>query len=439
VPGVIARWVGFLLDGRPGACYHWAVITGHGASRSVPVQLRWGGVMRELLGPGGSRRRRSRVGTVLVLAAAAVVSVGAAVGGGVAQAAAPDSGVRAGTGTAVDAVSAGPVISWDRSRTVLARTGSWPRLLLGAGAAAGRRDLLFYTTFNPGEPATVTVVESTDLGRSGRVISTIPSPAGTIQEQAFPLRLADGTILIATRYRTTALTAYSLPVFASHDGGRSWTRVGSIDDNPHAAGRGDRGLWEPFLAALPNGCVAGMYANELHADAPPAGGPTYSQTVSERVSCDGGRTWGTEHLVAASPGDARPGMPGLARLADGRFIATFEACVRDDCNAHYKISRDEVTWFPGLGTQIPDQNVGPYVTALSDGRVAVTSACTNEVSVSADNASTWHTQPTRPFNLTCADGAYPYTWPALYQIGRREVADVVNVGPGTLQIRYGHW
>lgn len=379
----------------------------------------------------GRRRRR----TVAVLAAA-VLAASSALVGGLGRADAAGAIHRS---AAHQASSPPGSITWDTTRTVLARNGSWPRVLLGTGPAAGRRDLLFYTTFNPGQPATITVSESTDLGKTGRVISTIPSPAGTIQEQAYPLRLADGTILIATRYRTTSLSAYALPVFASHDGGRTWTRISSIDANLAAGGRGDRGLWEPFLALLPDGCVAGLYADELHADPPAGGGPTYSQTVSERVSCDGGHTWGTEHYVAASPGDARPGMPGLARLADGRWIATFEACVRDDCNAHYKISRDGVTWFPGLGTQIPNQNAGPYVTVLSDGRVAVTSACTNELSLSSDAGSTWQVNPTRPFDITCADGDYPYTWPALYQAGPREVVDVANTGPGAIQIRYGHW
>ena len=387
------------------------------------------------------RRRRA-----LLAAAAAVLAAGAClVAGGLGPAQAAGSPAAAPTTTSA-ARSAQPTppalarpITWGRTQTVIDRYGSWPRLLVGAGDAEDRRDLLFYTTFVPDQPPTITVTETTDRGATGRVVSTIPSPEGTIQEQAYPLRLADGTILIATRYRTTDLTDFSLPVLASHDHGRTWERISSIDDNPDAAGRGDRGLWEPFLATLPDGCVAGMYANEKHADPPAGGGPTYSQTLSERVSCDGGKTWGDEHYVAASPGDARPGMPGLARMADGRFIATFEACVRDDCNAHHKVSRDGVTWFPGLGTQIPDQNAGPFVAALSDGRLAVTSACTNEVSLSADLGATWHTNPTRPFDVTCADGDYPYTWPALYQTGPREVVDLVNTGPGAIQVRYGRW
>lgn len=405
--------------------------------------------------PGASSRGRRRAGvlTGAAVALAALVLTAAGAASPLARAAEtpparsahadqPTQAGDAATSTARGPGGAGALghpITWGAAQTVRERDGSWPRLLVGQGKGAKREDLLFYTTFVPGQPATITVTASTDHGKSGTVVSTIPSPKGTIQEQAYPLRLADGTILIATRYRTQDLTSYALPVFASHDQGRTWTRISSIDDNPDAKGQGNRGLWEPFLAALPNGCVAGMYASELHADPPAGGGPTYSQTLSERLSCDGGVTWGAEHYVAASPGDARPGMPGLARMADGRFIATFEACVRDDCNAHYKISRDGVRWFPGLGTQIPDQNAGPFVTALSDGRLAVTSACTNELSLSEDLGATWHTNATRPFDLTCADGDYPYTWPALYQVGPREVVDLVNTGPGTIQIRYGRW
>lgn len=331
--------------------------------------------------------------------------------------------------------SAKPTIRWDEPQQIVAEHASWPRLLVdGEVGSKQRADLLFYTSFVPDQPAIIHVLRSTDQQSSWQELSQIPSPEGLITEQAFPLRVDDESIIIATRSRTTDNTSFSLPVFRSTDDGVSWTRIGTMDENPDAGGVFNRGVWEPFLMQMDNGCIIGQYASELHADDE----PSFSQTISQRISCDGGVTWGDESFVASSPGDARPGMPGLARLDDGRWMAVFEACVTDDCNVHYKISRDGRTWAPGLGTQIPHQNAGPYLAALQDGSLLVTSACTNEVSISTDSGTTWRVNPTKPVDIACSSpDSYPYTWPALYQTGRHRVTSLVNLSGGEIVLRHG--
>ena len=182
---------------------------------------------------------------------------------------------------------------------------------------------------------------------------------------------------------------------------------------------------------MPNGCVAGFYANEKHAD----DNPSYSQVVSERVSCNEGATWGPEIYAAAQPGNARPGMPGLAQMANGRFILVFEVCGTDNCNIHYKTSGDGTSWSNDLGTNIPNQQSGPYVTVLSSGRILVSSGGTNQISFSDDNGANWNLNDPPAFQGSTN------TWPAIYQTGlnkSNEVGVVVNIN-GAIQIKFGHY
>lgn len=189
---------------------------------------------------------------------------------------------------------------------------------------------------------------------------------------------------------------------------------------------------------LPDGRVAGFYANEKHADDTLC----YSQIISERVSSDGGETWGPEIYAAAQPGvrtpqgvcaSARPGMPGFARLANGQYILVFEVCGTppdgDNCNIHYKISNDGTTWSNDLGTNIPDQVGGPYVCVLPTGRILVTSN-TNQISISDDNGGSWHLNDP-PAWIAGPDDP---TWPAIYQTETREVGVVMN---GAIRINFG--
>jgi hypothetical protein len=126
-------------------------------------------------------------------------------------------------------------------------------------------------------------------------------------------------------------------------------------------------------------------------------------------------------------------MPGFARMANGKYILVFEVCATDACNIHYKISSDGTTWENGVGINIENQQAGPYVTVLSTGRILVTSANTNLISVSDDNGATWYLQDPPPWD-TLSTG----TWPAIYQTGKNEI-DVIANFDGALQIRTGRF
>lgn len=321
--------------------------------------------------------------------------------------------------------SSGP-INWSTTVTISnTRNPAWGRMLPWNKHG---ENLITYTEYPSSGPFVIKVATVDKTAEHYNIISSIPSPAGYVQEQSQMAQLPDGTILMATRSRTTDLNWFGLPVFKSTDGGHTWVLLSQLDTNPNSAGRFNRGLWEPFLYVLPNGCVAGFYSSEKHAD----DNPSYNQVVSERVSCDGGTTWGPEIFAAAQPGAARPGMPVMARMANGQYILVFELCGTDNCNAHYKTSSDGVTWSNDLGTKVPDQYNGPYVTVLPGGRVVLTSAGSNQISISDDNGATWYKNDQPAWYTGCC------TWPAIYQVdnNKQEIGVIVGLN-GALTMRLG--
>ena len=91
---------------------------------------------------------------------------------------------------------------------------------------------------------------------------------------AFPLQLADGTVLMACCHHSPGV--YRIEVYASADGGATWQLRGT-------PATGSTGLWEPLLLQLPGGTVQVYYASEE--------GIWPDQRIQMRASADGGATW----------------------------------------------------------------------------------------------------------------------------------------------------
>jgi len=264
---------------------------------------------------------------------------------------------------------------------------------------------------------------STDNARTWTPIGTV-AETGRDLDNGDLVVLRDNTLLLTCRsvvgeHCTSpgAARSYRLPVYQSKDGGKTWTFLSQTDTSeppPFVPGQPSVGLWEPYLFLLPTGKVACAYASEKHARERPA----FSQIVAERVSDDGGRTWGREIVLAAQTGGGgqRPGMPVVARMINGRCIAVHEVVGIGDADVYFKTSSDGVTWPPGIGLPIPGQHAGPFVAALQSGRLVVTS-CENEISYSDDLGTTWRIASPPPFPL-----GHVFSWPAIYQTGSDEVA-----------------
>lgn len=338
-------------------------------------------------------------------------------------------------------------IRWETTVTVCAPPGSY-------GASYGRilqldkDEWLAACTVSPNrgyrsDPEgglTLAVFRSKDRGRHWKQIAQIADPGRDLDNAAFA-RLPDGSILLACR-SVRWQESYRLPVYRSRDGGATWKQISVIDSNegsPGSLGHPDKGVYEPHFCFLPHGQLAVMYANEKHV----TDTDSYSQIVSEKVSPDNGKTWGKEIWVAYRPGDhaSRPGMPVWTRMKDGRYMVVFEVCGPEGCNVYYKTSDNGTGWATGLGTRIPGQTGAPYVLALKDGRLLVTSNRAN-VSVSDDAGRSWRLVP-GPWarSRSYEDDWTALVWSALYQTGRAEVAILTSVlrknGGHKVMLRFG--
>lgn len=324
------------------------------------------------------------------------------------------------TASATDAVA----VQWTGTATIAEGGAGWGRL---APLPDGRW-LAVVTRFHPGAATTLELSASADAARTWSPLATVAEPGRDIDNGELRV-LPDGRILLAMRSLVDG-QSYRLDVYRSDDDGSHWDFLSTIDRNEALLGRKDRGLWEPMLSLLPDGSLSVLYADETLADAQPA----YSQVVSQRISTDGGATWSAKTSIVAQPGggSARPGMPVMTRLQDGRYLLVFEICGDDPhCPVSYKLSADGRRWPEGLGAPLPGQNCGPHVLATREGRVFVTS-CQNEIGWSDDAGASWrrNSSPAWPFG-------FRHSWPALYQTAPDEIAVVNGVGQGTVRVRFG--
>ncbi len=278
------------------------------------------------------------------------------------------------------------------------------------------------TIFPSGTNTYLAIYRSTNDCRNWSRISQVIE-AGRTLDNGELVALPNGNVLLTMRSLITGLS-YRLPVYRSTDNGQSWNYLSNIDASE---GAGTLGLWEPDFWVLDDGRLVVTYSNERHQTDSPA----YSQIISARVSVNNGVTWGSEIWAVAQPGGGslRPGMSQMARMANGKYILVYEVVGRGNADVYFKTSDTGVNWPSGLGTRIPCQHCGPFVTTSPDGRVFVTS-CENEVSFSEDFGETWQKMDPPAWNL-----GFAFSWPAVYATRTNELG-VLAVAP-TLKLRFG--
>jgi hypothetical protein len=301
--------------------------------------------------------------------------------------------------------------------------GGWGRMLQLADAS-----WLCVNTRFARSRSTLEIRAGTNVFSSWTKLSEVAEP-GRFLDNGELIQLPGGEILLTGRSLIEG-QSYRLPVYRSTDGGRSWTAISNIDSNEGAPGTlKQRGLWEPHFFRLNDGRLAVAYANEKHA----AEKPAFSQVCAERISPDGGRTWGDEITLAAEPGGGalRPGMPVVTRMSNGKFIAVYEIVGVGDADVFCKISADGEHWPAGLGNYIAGHHAGPWITSLADGELLLTS-CANRLSGSRDYGATWNFVEPPAWDFGTGK---VFTWPAIYEIATNQI--VLMVSRRDVRMRFG--
>jgi hypothetical protein len=258
--------------------------------------------------------------------------------------------------------------------------GSW--LLVFTSFAQGDSGYLL----NPDGGNILVVERSNNNCQTWTKIAVISDP-GRDMDNGEMIQLADGAILLGTR-SVRWQESYRLPIYRSTDNGVTWRLLSSLDNNegkPGELGTPDKGVYEPQFFQIKPRVLGVMYSTEKHVTE----SPSYSQTVAEKLSTDGGGTWGKEIWVAAGGPKDRPGMPVWARMKNGQVIVVYEVCGPEACMIHSKTSRDGIKWGPGLGTPIPLERGAPYLVRLAAGTLVLTSN-NHHVAISNDNGRSWN-------------------------------------------------
>ncbi|MBQ2686494.1 MAG: exo-alpha-sialidase [Clostridia bacterium] len=232
---------------------------------------------------------------------------------------------------------------------------------------------------------------STDGGKSWKIISRIIDREDGLTSDwqphlyELPNKVGDmekGTLLLAGCSRNA--TKAVMTVWKSTDCGESWSLLSRVD----SGGFGKDGMWEPFLICDDDGSLVCFYSDET--EVAKNGG----QRLVFRVSKDG-ITWGDkQYIVKPENLSLRPGMLTIAKMGNGKYIATYEIVGYTGNENHYKISDSLTDWGDAsdLGKPVKSKDgkscgSSPYVAWTPDGGECGTLLVTGKHMVSGSSTT----------------------------------------------------
>jgi hypothetical protein len=299
-------------------------------------------------------RRRSRLRRIVVAGAAALAVVAGLVSGSGAAV-----GVTTGNGALVYAPAAGTSFNPEAGAPA-GTTYAKIIVLKNNGANNGTQLVTFDQLVLQGGVQVYPIYRSTNDGASWTHVADVnpsanfPTLTRTAQPYLYEVtqttgNLTAGTILLAGMIMPADRSSSRLVLYKSTDRGSSWSLVSTIDTGGPAVydpspTSTTTTVWEPSLAIDANGGLVAYYSDERQK----ANGVL--QAISYRRSTDGGQTWGPLVNVSAPNNQSdRPGMITVAKLPDGRYMATFEVVNRpsqtqNTAPVYYKISNDGLNW-----------------------------------------------------------------------------------------------
>lgn len=252
-----------------------------------------------------------------------------------------------GSGTGPSSPGRGPGRREDRPPQLLMDgTGLYPRAIRLAHQDSGNDRLLASVVTFDGPSGLGAIWESTDGGATFSRVGSVLDDAtdageGLCCATLFELPRAVGDLPRGTLLWSASVGAdrherrMSIRIWASTDVGRIWERIAIT---AHAANEG--GLWEPEFAVTDDGTLVLWYCDETD-------GERHSQKIVQQASTDG-LTW-TDPVPVIELEDptARPGMPNVRRLRNGRWAMTYEICgPRDFCRCYVRTADDPRNFGP---------------------------------------------------------------------------------------------
>jgi hypothetical protein len=293
-------------------------------------------------------------------------------------------------------------VTWSDPVVLESDPSSWTRMAQlsdGSWLAA----YMYATT-----PNRIRIKRSFDNMRTWQFVSDVVEDGRDLDNPSLCV-LSNGIVLLAIRSVITG-QSYYIETYQSLDSGNSFQYQSQVDWDHHV-----QGVFEPYLYILPNGTLACFYTNDSHQDDT----PSYSQVLSEKVSSDGGFTWGPEIYAVAQPGAARPGEANVIPLPGNVLALFYEMCGTENCLGHVSYSTDGMNW-AGIGPVIPATFQDIQVVEMTNSLIVATSNL-KDVVVSTDFTNTW--VDTKEYVFTYG------SWPGIYQTAPNEFA-IVMTGAG---------
>ena len=247
------------------------------------------------------------------------------------------------------------------------------------------------------------VFRSMDSGRTWTQISTIHDLVNSwnniqLEPNLYELPQAigaypAGTILAAGNSIPADNSKTKIDMYASTDGGVTWSFVSSIATGGTAIDQnGYTPVWEPYLMVANNKLIA--YISDQR-------DPAHGQKLAHFTTTDG-VNWSSEvNDVAYSTYSQRPGMEIVNQLGNGQYFMTYEYCggPAGGCKVYYKIDSNPENFGNDTGVELittdgikPDGD--PYnawlPTGGPDGTIVVTAYSDQQLYASNDYGATWH-------------------------------------------------
>lgn len=195
--------------------------------------------------------------------------------------------------------------------------------------------------------------------------------------------LSKGTLLCAGNCIPNDLSSTEIDLYASTDKGRTWTYVSTIATGGAANPNGSYDpVWEPFLLVANNKLIC-YYSDESD--------PAHNQKIVHKTTTDGKNWSSVVNDVALSNSSLRPGMPVVAKMANGKYIMTYEIVGETNLPCKYKISSNPESWNPtDEGTAFATGG-SPYCAVMPNGRVVASAYGSGDIYVNNNNGTgSWY-------------------------------------------------